>query len=132
MKDYKGRVIYVGKAANIKKRVASYFGKPQPTFKNEALLKLICDVEVIITASEHQALLLESRLIKQLKPRYNVSLKDDKSFPFLKITKQDYPRIFIGRKKPGEKVEYIGPYTNPAVAFGLEVFKKGIPILYLP
>lgn len=112
MKDFRGRVIYVGKASNIKKRVSSYFGKPQATFKNKTLLKLVCDVEIIATDSEHQALLLESRLIKQLKPRYNVSLKDDKSFPFIKITKQDYPRIYIGRKKPREKVEYLGPYTN--------------------
>lgn len=112
MKDSKGRVIYVGKASNIKKRVSSYFGKPQPTFKNKTLLKLVCDIETIIADSEHQALLLESRLIKQLRPRYNVSLKDDKSFPFIKITRQEYPRIYIGRKKPREKVEYLGPYTN--------------------
>lgn len=112
MKNNNGRVIYVGKAANIKKRVLSYFGKPQPSYKNEAMLREVCNVEAIATASEHEAFLLESRLIKQLRPRYNISLKDDKSFPFIKITKQDYARIFIGRKKPSENIEYLGPYTN--------------------
>ncbi|MFC1646096.1 GIY-YIG nuclease family protein [Candidatus Omnitrophota bacterium] len=112
MKNGNGRVIYVGKAANIKKRVLSYFGKLQSSAKNEVLLGQVCDIETITTASEHEAFLLESRLIKQFKPRYNISLKDDKSFPFIKITKHNYARIFIGRKKPGENVEYLGPYTN--------------------
>ncbi|MFH1621741.1 MAG: excinuclease ABC subunit UvrC [Candidatus Omnitrophota bacterium] len=112
MKDKNGWVIYVGKAANIKKRVASYFNKQQSTIKNEILINQIYNVETIEASSEHEAFLLESRLIKQLKPHYNISLRDDKSFPFIKITKQDYPRIFIGRKKLGENVEYIGPYTN--------------------
>jgi len=112
MKDRTGRVIYVGKAANIKKRVFSYFARAQTTYKNEVLLKQVFDIETTITASEHEAFLLESRLIKEFKPRYNISLKDDKSFPFIKITKQDHPRIFIGRKKPDENIQYIGPYTN--------------------
>ncbi|MDD5005085.1 MAG: excinuclease ABC subunit UvrC [Candidatus Omnitrophica bacterium] len=112
MKDKQGRVIYVGKAANIKKRVLSYFSRPQPSYKNEVLLRQLYDISTITTASEHEAFLLESRLIKQLRPHYNISLKDDKSFPFIKITRQDYPGIFIGRKKPNEDVEYFGPYTN--------------------
>jgi len=112
MKDKTGRVIYVGKAANIKKRVSSYFTRPQIVYKNEVLLRQVCGIQAIATDSEHEAFLLESRLIKQLKPRYNISLKDDKSFPFIKITKQDYPRLFVGRKKPNENVQYLGPYTN--------------------
>ncbi|MDD5617996.1 MAG: excinuclease ABC subunit UvrC [Candidatus Omnitrophica bacterium] len=112
MQDKNGAVIYVGKAANIRKRAASYFNKPQASYKNEILARQIQDIKIIPTISEHEAFLLESKLIKQLKPRYNISLKDDKSFPFIKITKENYPRVFIGRKKPGEKVEYFGPYTN--------------------
>jgi len=112
MKDDSARVIYVGKAANIRKRVSSYFNRQQPSRKNEILIRHINDLEIIPTISEHEAFLLESRLIKQLNPRYNISLKDDKSFPFIKITKGDFPRIFIGRKKPHENVEYLGPYTN--------------------
>jgi len=112
MRNKSGKVIYAGKAADIRKRVASYFCRPQPSRKNEILVSQIEDIQAIPTASEHEAFLLESQLIKRLKPRYNISLKDDKSFPFVKITRHDYPRIFIGRKKPGENVEYLGPYTN--------------------
>ena len=112
MKDKYAKVIYVGKAANIRKRVSSYFNRTQPSYKNEILVRHINDIQVIPTISEHEAFLLESRLIKQLSPRYNISLKDDKSFPFIKITKEDFPRVFIGRKKPNENVEYLGPYTN--------------------
>ncbi|MDD5355657.1 MAG: UvrB/UvrC motif-containing protein, partial [Candidatus Omnitrophica bacterium] len=95
-----------------RKRVDSYFYRPQSSRKNEILVSQIKDIQAIPTASEHEAFLLESQLIKQLKPRYNISLKDDKSFPFVKITRQDYPRISIGRKKSGENAEYLGPYTN--------------------
>ncbi|MFC1709101.1 GIY-YIG nuclease family protein [Candidatus Omnitrophota bacterium] len=112
MKDAKGRVIYVGKAANIKKRASSYFTKSHLPYKNEALVKQVDNIEAIDTDSEHEAFLLESRLIKQLKPRYNISLRDDKTFPFIKITRHSFSRIFIGRKKPSENVEYLGPYTN--------------------
>jgi len=128
MKNNRGRVIYVGKAAIIRKRVSSYFSKSHSNIKNSALLNQIHEVESIPTISEHEAFLLESRLIKQLKPRYNIDLKDDKSFPFLKITKQDYPRIFIGRKKPNEKVEYLGPYTNSGLLrLALKSLRKAFP-----
>jgi excinuclease ABC subunit C len=112
MKDKTGRVIYAGKAANIKKRVSSYFNRPQTSYKNEILISQISDIQPIPTLSEHEAFLLESKLIKKFNPRYNVSLKDDKSFPFIKITQEDFPRIFMGRKKPSENVDYLGPYTN--------------------
>lgn len=112
MKDKSGRVIYVGKAAHLKKRVASYLNKSHTAYKNKVLLEHIYDIEIIPTVSEHEAFLLESRLIKRFKPRYNISLKDDKSFPFIKITHDDYPRVFIGRKNPSEDVDYFGPYTS--------------------
>jgi excinuclease ABC subunit C len=128
MKDKEGRVIYVGKAANIRKRVVSYFTKPQLAYKNEILVKQINSIKTIITASEHEAFLLESRLVKQFKSRYNISLKDDKSFPFIKITKEDYPRIYIGRKKPGENVEYVGPYTDvKSLRLALKSLRKAFP-----
>lgn len=128
MKNNKGRVVYIGKAANIRKRVSSYFSRSCPDIKNAALLQQVCNVDSIPTVSEHEAFLLESRLIKQLKPRYNISLKDDKSFPFIKITRQDCPRIFIGRKKPGEKVEYLGPYTNAKLLrLALKSLRKVFP-----
>jgi len=112
MKNTAGRIIYVGKAKDLKKRVASYFVKTPSSYKNASLVQRVSDVQTMTTPSEHQALLLEARLIKKHKPRYNVDLKDDKSFPFIKITKEAFPRVFVGRKRPGENVEYIGPYTN--------------------
>lgn len=112
MKGAKGVVLYVGKASNLRKRVASYFRTSYVAAKNEILVENICDIETISTASEHEAFLLESRLIKRFTPHFNVSFKDDKSFPFIKITREDYPRILIGRRKPKERVEYFGPYTN--------------------
>ena len=128
MKDNKGKVIYVGKAASLKKRVASYFRKSQSDLKNKILVEQISDVEIITTISEHEAFLLESRLIKRFKPRYNISFKDDKSFPFIKITKQEYPRILIGRRKPKERVEYFGPYTNSkALRNSLKSLRKIFP-----
>lgn len=115
MKDRKARVVYVGKAADLKKRVSSYFQKTPAAVRNAMLIEQICDIETIETASEHEAFLLESRLIKRFRPRFNVSLRDDKSFPFIKISKEPYPRVFIGRRKPHEDVEYFGPYTNVGV-----------------
>jgi len=112
MKDRAAHVIYVGKAADLKKRVSSYFQKKPRETRNALLISQIADIETIETASEHEAFLLESRLIKRYKPRFNVSLRDDKSFPFIKITREPYPRVLIGRRKPNEAVEYIGPYTN--------------------
>ena len=128
MKDKDGRVIYVGKASNIRKRVLSYFKKPQSSYKNEALISNILDIDIIQTSSEHEALLLESRLIKQLKPYYNISLKDDKSFPYIKITKESFPRVFVGRKKLDENVEYIGPYTDvKLLRLALKSLRKVFP-----
>lgn len=128
MKDKEGKVIYVGKAANIKKRVAGYFNRPQPSYKNEVLIRQTYDIRIIPTLSEHEAFLLESKLIKQLKPRYNISLKDDKSFPFIKITRETYPRIFFGRKKPNENMEYLGPYTNAKLLrLALKSLRKFFP-----
>ena len=112
MKDKEGTVIYVGKAANVRKRAASYFRKSPQAIKQELMREHIHDIEITATASEHEAFLLESRLIKRFKPHFNVSLKDDKSFPFIKITQHDYPRVIIGRRKPHEQVSYFGPYTN--------------------
>lgn len=112
MKDAQGTVLYVGKASNVAKRLASYFGASSLAAKNRILIERVSDIETIPTASEHEAFLLESRLIKRFTPHFNVSFKDDKSFPFIKITREDYPRVLIGRRKPKERVEYFGPYTN--------------------
>ncbi len=112
-KDAEGTVIYVGKAKNLRNRVRSYFqeGRPREA-KTEALVRKIADVEVIVTDTEAESLLLENNLIKRLKPRYNVLLKDDKSYPFICIKNERFPRVFPTRKVRKDGSLYFGPYTD--------------------
>jgi excinuclease ABC subunit C len=112
MKDRDGEVIYIGKAISLKKRVGSYFKKNQISSKQDALIKRVKDVDYIPTASEIEALLLEADLIKRFKPKYNVSLRDDKTFPFIKITQEKFPAISICRPKNKENALCFGPYTD--------------------
>ena len=108
----KKKVIYVGKANNLRSRVKSYFHSKNPNAKTEALVSKISDFELVVTDSEVEALVLENNLIKELKPRYNVNLKDDKSFPFIKVTNEPYPRIFSTRRVIRDGSKYFGPYTS--------------------
>lgn len=108
----KKKVIYVGKANNLRSRVKSYFHSKNPNAKTEALVSKIADLELVVTDSELEALVLENNLIKELKPRYNVNLKDDKSFPFIKVTNEPYPRIFSTRRVIRDGSKYFGPYTS--------------------
>lgn len=112
-KSAKGQVIYVGKAKNLRNRVRSYFRSPQQLYgKTLVLVSHIADFEVIITSSEVEALILENNLIKELKPRYNVNLKDDKSYPYLVITNEPFPRIFFTRQIRRDGSTWFGPYTE--------------------
>lgn len=118
-KDAAGRIIYIGKAKSLKKRVSSYFfaygGNRVFSAKARALIAKIADIDYILSPSETQASLLEAAMIKDKQPYYNVSLKDDKSFPLIKISTDEFPVIFICRRKkniPGDKSLYFGPYTN--------------------
>ena len=114
MKDAKGKVIYVGKAISLRKRVQSYFRKNKDSIKTEKLSRSIASVEVIETASEAEALILEACLIKQHKPKYNISLRDDKTYPLIEVTSEEYPRISVVRPRKKKKgARYYGPYTNP-------------------
>jgi len=109
----KGKVIYVGKAKNLRNRVRSYFRNPQQLFgKTLVLVTHIDNFEVIITSSEVEALILENNLIKELKPRYNVNLKDDKTYPYLVITNEPFPRIFLTRQLRKDGSTWFGPYTE--------------------
>ncbi|QQS37709.1 MAG: excinuclease ABC subunit C [Ignavibacteriales bacterium] len=108
----RGKVIYVGKAKNLKKRVKSYFNKQTDSPKTAALVEKISDVELIVTDDEVEALVLENNLIKEYKPRYNVNLKDDKSFPYIRITNEPYPRIFPTRRVVRDGSKFFGPYTD--------------------
>ncbi|MCX7875755.1 MAG: excinuclease ABC subunit UvrC [Melioribacteraceae bacterium] len=108
----KQKVIYVGKAKNLKNRVRSYFQKNIESPKTQALVNKIDDIEIIITDSEIEALVLENNLIKELKPRYNINLKDDKSFPYIKVTNELFPQVYATRNIEKDGSKYFGPYTD--------------------
>ena len=107
-----GKVIYVGKAKNLKSRVRSYFQENPGSAKTVAMVSKIDDMQLVVTDSELEALILENNFIKELKPRYNVNLKDDKSFPFIKVTNELFPRIYPTRKVFNDGSKYFGPYTD--------------------
>jgi excinuclease ABC subunit C len=111
-KNEKGKIIYVGKALNLKNRVRSYFHGNMNSPKTIALVSKIEDFELIVTDNEIEALVLENNLIKEFKPRYNVNLKDDKSFPYIKVTNEFFPRIFPTRRIIKDGSKYFGPYTE--------------------
>lgn len=115
MKDAQGQIIYVGKAKILKNRVRSYFTGSHNT-KTELLVSEIADFEYIVTESNVEALLLEINLIKKNQPKYNILLKDDKTYPFIKITNEKYPRLLITRKVLKDKAYYFGPYPNVGAA----------------
>ena len=112
-KDKEGTVLYVGKAKILRNRVRQYFHKSRVLDPRIALMvEKVSDVEIITTDSEVEALILEANLIKSKKPRYNVSLKDDKSYPYIVITKEPYPRVFVTRRVTRDGSRYFGPYTD--------------------
>ena len=113
--DKDGIIIYVGKAKNLKRRVSSYFNKEQ-SGKTKVLVSRIADIKFIVVVSESEALLLENNLIKQYKPRYNIMLKDDKTYPWICIKNEPYPRVFLTRKKVNDGSEYFGPYSSVRTA----------------
>lgn len=116
MKDENDKIIYVGKAKNLKNRVSSYFtGFESLNRKTQRLVVQIQDFEYIITNSELEALILEAELIKKHMPHFNILLKDDKSFPYLKLTKEEYPRLIKTRQVKKDGAEYFGPYTSGLV-----------------
>ena len=124
-----GVIIYVGKAKNLKRRVSSYFNKEQQTLKTKLLVAKIADIRYVVVNSEADALLLENNLIKQHKPRYNVLLKDDKTYPSICITNDYFPKIFKTRKTVKGAGRYFGPYTNAGALHALlELIKELYPL----
>jgi len=114
--DTEGRIIYIGKAKNLKKRVSSYFNKKaHDTNKIQMLVSRIRDLEYIIVDNESEALLLENNLIKKYQPKYNAQLKDDKTFPWICIKKEPFPRVFVTRNVVKDGSLYYGPYTSTAM-----------------
>ena len=110
--DDRGEVIYVGKAKNLKRRVSSYFTHTHDSVRTNLLVRAIKDMSYIVVPTEQDALNLENSMIKEYQPRYNVLLKDDKSYPWICVTKELYPRVFITRNKVKDGSKYYGPYTD--------------------
>ena len=124
--DKEGTIIYVGKAKNLKKRVSSYFTKTHDSGKTRVLVKKIANIKHIVVETETDALLLENNLIKKHKPRYNVLLKDDKSYPWICIKKERFPRVFSTRRVFKGGGEYFGPYTSVKTVYTLLDLIKGL------
>lgn len=124
-----GTIIYVGKAKNLKRRVYSYFSKEHQSAKTRILVSKIADIRYIVVNTEEDALLLENNLIKKYKPRYNVLLKDDKSYPSICVTNEYFPRVFKTRKIVRNGSTYYGPYSHvPSMMAVLELIKKLYPL----
>ena len=131
MKNSLGEVIYVGKAKILKNRFRSYFqNSKNHSEKVKVMVKNISEFEYIVTDSEMEALILECNLIKKYSPRYNIALKDDKFYPFIKITNNDdYPRVFVTRKYAKDGAKYFGPYTNATAVYEtINLINKIFPI----
>lgn len=114
--DSEGTVIYVGKAKNLKRRVSSYFNRTHDVLRTNLLVRAIADMSYIVVPTEADALNLENSMIKEYKPRYNVLLKDDKSYPWICVTKEMYPRVFMTRQRLRDGSKYFGPYTDAGAA----------------
>lgn len=126
--DESGEIIYVGKAKNLKRRVSSYFSKEQ-TGKTRLLVSKIADIRFTVVGSEAEAFLLENNFIKQYKPRYNIMLKDDKTYPWICIKNERFPRIFLTRKKVNDGSLYYGPYPSVMTARTLlDILKQVYPL----
>ena len=131
MKDARGKIIYVGKAIVLKNRVRQYFQSSRNQApKVRAMVSHVADFETIMTANEVESLILEANLIKKHRPRYNIRLKDDKSYPYVKVTVQEeYPRVFITRRVVRDGARYFGPYTNvTALRDSLKLLKRLFPL----
>lgn len=127
--DSKQEILYVGKAKNIRKRVSSYFNKTFAGYKTYELVKRINKIEFTIVDSEQDAFLLENSLIKQFQPKFNINLKDDKTYPYLVIKKENFPRVFLTRSKINDGSQYLGPFTSVGkVRELLEFIKQNIQL----
>src|SRR4029078_10876982 len=127
--DDKNELIYVGKANSIRKRVSSYFTKTFTGYKTHELVRRIHKIEFTIVDSEQDAFLLENALIKQFQPRFNINLKDDKSYPYLVIKNEPFPRVFLTRTKINDGSQYLGPFTSVGkVRELLEFIKQNIQL----
>ncbi len=130
MRDRSGKIIYVGKSRKLKARVSQYFQNSRKNIKTQKMVDSVYDFDYILCSTEIEALSLENTLIKQHTPRYNIKLKDAKSYPYIKITAGEFPRLSVTRTRSADKAKYFGPYSGTATAYGaLNTIEK---ILGLP
>jgi excinuclease ABC subunit C len=127
--DQHKELLYVGKAKDLRKRVSSYFNKNLDNYKTKKLVSLIYGIDYTVTGSEHDAFLLENSLIKHYQPRFNIVLKDDKTYPYIVIKKEPFPRVFFTRKLIRDGSEYLGPFTGLGrVRELLDLVKQNVPL----
>src|ERR1700754_2487787 len=127
--DEKDELVYVGKAKHLRKRVSSYFTKTFTTYKTHELVQRIRRIEFTIVNSEQDAFLLENSFIKQFQPLFNINLKDDKSYPYIVIKNEPFPRVFFTRRKINDGSQYLGPYTSVGkVRELLDLIKQNIQL----
>lgn len=124
-----GVILYIGKAKNLKKRVSSYFNKIQDNQKTKLLVKQINEIKYIVVKTDLDALLLENSLIKKHQPKYNIHLKDDKTYPWICIKKEPFPRVFSTRNRVKDGSLYFGPYANVKIVYTLlKLIKELYPL----
>jgi excinuclease ABC subunit C len=126
-KDAEGEILYIGKAKSLRSRVRGHFAAdPAASLKNREMLRRVGDVDTIVVGSEAEALLLEANLIKEHQPRFNIQLRDDKRYPYIKVTLQEsFPRVYVTRRLENDGARYFGPYTEVgAIRQALEVIKR--------
>ena len=129
MKNADGRVIYVGKSKKLKNRVTSYFTGTGHSVKTARMVGQVRDFDYIVCSSEIEALTLENVLIKKHSPRYNIKLKDAKSYPYIKVTSEEYPRLIVKRERKSDKGRYFGPYSGTSVVFSvIDILQKSLGI----
>ena len=119
MKNAQGKVIYVGKSGKLKNRVSQYFQNSEKNLKTSRMVYLVDDFDYIVCRTEIEALSLENSLIKRYSPKYNIRLKDAKSYPYIKVTQEEYPRILFTRSRQNDKAKYYGPYTGTSTVFSV-------------
>ena len=130
MRDESGKIIYVGKSRKLKNRVSQYFHQGEKNLKTAKMAASVADFDYFLCDTEIEALTLENTLIKQHAPRYNVRLKDAKSYPYIKITDEPYPRLVFTRTRLSDKGRYFGPYSGSGTAYSLiELLRR---VLKLP
>ena len=127
--DESNNLLYVGKAKNLKKRVSSYFSNEHDTFRLRLMVKKIVDIVTVKVDTEMDALILENNLIKNLNPKYNVALRDDKTYPWIVIKNESFPRVFHTRQIKKDNDEYFGPYPSVTTMFILlDLIKQLYPL----